>query len=124
MTKMFNKCPECGADVGRQWCVDRKLQQYCYDQGDCGWLGEPMVPEQKPLPIIKRVSVPHGGNQYEIYDKYGHILTSSRWYSTKKKAKEAMQHELDMGKKPDSVSGPHTGIIYPPFVKVKGEVFK
>ncbi|MFA5299609.1 MAG: hypothetical protein WC389_15580, partial [Lutibacter sp.] len=93
-------CPECGSTLGSDcWTTGRKLMQRC----DCGWKGEPRIPETLPIQDTKNVRVGQfWGYHYEIFDKYNHLLTSSRYYGTEKETLEEMQSDLThSNKSPD-----------------------
>ena len=114
------KCPECGSiNLGDQWQVDRKLQQYCKDY-DCGWEGPKRSPETRVIKVRKKVNV-NSGFCFEIYDKYGYILMFSRSYGSRSDSITEIKKEL---KKNDPSTQPRTAILWPSYVEVEGEVFK
>ena len=119
---MVTVCPICGSNrLTRQWCVGRTLSQKCYD---CDWIGEPKIPEDIPIITTKKVLTGQfDGFHYEVFDKYGYILTCSRTYVSKDEAMDNMRKELKLGKK-DLDAGPYTAVFWPPSVLVRGKIFK
>ena len=119
MTKLRN-CPECEESLSDCWTVGRKLQQKC----DCGWKGQPRIPEIQVIEDTKIISVNQFfGFNYEIFDKYGHITTYSRNYHNKIEAEKEMKDDLIKHNKfPDMA--PCIAILWPDTVIVHGEVFK
>ncbi len=118
----LENCPECESDdLGDHWVKGRKLQQYCHD---CGWKGEPRIPEIEEIKTTKRVQVNqfHGFN-YEIFDRYGCIMIHSQSYHTKKEAEVALKGDLQRNEK-EEIGGPCTAILWPDVVTVNGEVYK
>ena len=118
---MITKCPKCGSkDIGDRWVKGRKLSRYCYD---CDWVGLPRVPELWKIKNTREIRVGQfPGFQYEIFDRYGHILVHSRFFDTKTEVKKALMKEMKLGKK-DKDAGPYTGILWPSTVTVKGMVY-
>lgn len=133
--KTYNKCPKCGSSrISERWCEGRRLQQFCYNEGDdedfgsdvCGWVGEPRIPETRPIETTKKLYIDgFSGWHYEIYDKYGHIMISSRYYGEEKDAQKNMELDLEKGLK-DETAGPYTGVLFniPTSFIIEGQVFK
>jgi hypothetical protein len=121
MTKKLTKCPDCGEPLGSDcWVAGRKLQQSCYE---CGWEGEPRIPEPLEIKSTKEVQVNmFYGFCYEIFDKYGHLLTSSRTYDTEGEAIQALRDNLTRDNKSIDIA-PCTAVLWPKKVTVKGKVF-
>ena len=117
----FTKCPKCGSrHLTDRWKKNRKLQQSC---DECKWQSPIRTPEIIKIETIKRVIVNQfNGFCYEVFDKYGHIMTYSRSYNKKKEAEFYLFQEMTRGKE-DRDAGPYTGILWPDVVCVKGEVF-
>ena len=113
-------CPDCGSDnIDDQWCKGRKLQHYCHD---CDWKGRIRTPETKEIKTSKRVMVGQfHGWRYEVFDKYGHILISSRSYVHRADALTPMKRELNI-ESPDTQ--PRVAMLWPSFVEVMSEVFR
>lgn len=94
-------CPKCNSPyLGDRWVRERKLQQFCADSwsedDNCGWEGEPRVPEIKK--IVKSQSTLFSvGNCYEVFDRYGYTMILSRGYSSKKAAMPSILRELERG---------------------------
>ncbi len=87
---------------------------YCGDYADngwgvvpvCGWVGEARTPEVER--IVKSMSMLlYHGPHYTSYDRFGHMMTSSRGFGTKKDAQPDMQRELKRGLT-DVDAGPYT----------------
>lgn len=117
----FKECPVCESDdLGDRWQRGRKLRQYCCD---CEWKGEPRIPEHREIKTTKKVNVKHGGLNYELYDRYGYIMESSRSYSNEDEMIEAIQKRLETGKT-DKNAGPYTVIIWPEYIEVEGMIIK
>jgi hypothetical protein len=118
-----DKCPQCeSSGIGDQWASGhrRMLQQFCYE---CDWDGPARVPEQLLVSVHKQVSANHfPGFRYEIFDKYGHILISSRSYNTEEEALAEMSKELTRGEQ-NTDYGPYTGVLWPAWVIVWGKKF-
>lgn len=123
--KKLDQCPSCGFDnLGDQWCTERKLQQYCLAD-DCDWEGEPRTPEQKEIKTTATYTragcpVPYS---YTLYDRFGHVLIYSAGFSSEEECEDELFSEL-MRYRSDKVTGPCTGVIFPPRVKVEGKVYK
>ena len=114
-------CPECAESLGDQWVKGRRLQQYCEQ---CSWKGLARIPERLEIKTTKNINANmFSGFHYEIFDKYGHIMTISRSYDDKSKATEKMNIELARGKC-DEDAGPYVAILWPDSVAVVGEIFK
>ena len=123
-----DKCPKCASPLNNRWVSGRKLQQYCEhedDNGDpCGWVGVPRTPEKRRIVPVKDL---HSCGLtewcFEIYDKFGHIMISSRSYDSRAELVDDMEEELKMGVTSDY--GPYTAVMYhvPPVLKVKGKMF-
>jgi hypothetical protein len=109
------------------------LQQYCYDIDNdqllvtgCGWVGEPRTPEQRDIVTSKRLFVDtFTGWHYEVYDKYGHIMISSRYYGEEEDARKNLEKDLEKGLK-DEVAGPYTAVLFniPTIVVIEGQLIK
>lgn len=131
--KKYNKCPKCDSyQLGERWCKGRKLQQYCYNDNvndenvECGWEGEPRIPELKRIVTTKQLTVHNfSGWDYVIYDKYGYVMTVSRSFESEEDATDDLNRELKKGLT-DKIAGPYTGVLFhtPPSIKIEGQVFK
>lgn len=119
---MLTNCPNCeSSSLGDQWVgPGRKLQQYCYE---CSWRGPARVPEQKEIESVKEVMVGRfWGFQYETFDRFGHLMVSSRTYATEQEAEDALKRQLERGSQ-DKEAGPYTGVLWPATTKVIAKVF-
>jgi len=116
------ECPKClSKDLGDFWVKGRMLQTNCRV---CGWWDEPRTPEIKPISKTKKVYVNRFfGFEYELFDKYGHLLVHSATYHTQSEAKKELEKDIELHNKDIHVN-PVTGILWPSFTEVKGEVFK
>jgi hypothetical protein len=117
-------CPNCSEPVKRVWCSGRKLQWRCTE---CSWKGKPQTPEKKKIPTHKTVRVDNfAGWQFESFDKYGHISTSSRVYPSEREMMVDIDRELAIGRKEDNPAGPYTILAFnvPGTVKIKGKVYR
>jgi len=121
MPKIKN-CPDCGEELHSDcWAGGRKLQQKC---SECDWKGEPRIPDTQKIKSTKKICAGmFYGYHYEIFDKYGHISTSSRYYDSKKEAHKEMMEDLTKENTWPDYS-PCTAILWPSEVTVKGESFK
>ena len=117
----LTKCPTCGnKSLSDQWQRNRKLQQAC---SECGWLGKIRTPEILEVRTSKDVCVNQfNGFCYQVFDKYGHIMTFSRTYYAEEEAEKELLKELKQGKS-DKDAGPYTGILWPDVVCVEGKVY-
>lgn len=115
-------CPKCETiNLGDRWVAGRKLQQYCRE---CLWKGEPRIPELIKKIDTKEIMVNYfDGFNYEIFDKYGHNLLSSKYYSTKTEAIASLKKQLKLCNS-DPLVSPCTGIFWPNVITVKGEIYK
>lgn len=115
-----NDCPVCGCDdLSDMWRKGRKLRQECRE---CDWVGKERIPEEQEIVTTRRVMAGyHGGHTFEVFDRYGHILMSSRSYSTVDKARAALKRELAIGSS-NETAGPYIGVLWPATVLVTGEV--
>lgn len=116
-------CPSCGEEsITTRRVKDRKLQDYC-DEDFCGWTGDARTPPKKKVVSTREVDAGWTpGFQYEIFDKYGYILTSSESKRSMEEARAAARKELEAIK--DLHYGPGTAVVWPSTVKVTGEVIK
>jgi hypothetical protein len=131
--KKYDKCPKCGCgSLSDQWCKNRMRQQYCYNDSDertgeeCGWVGEPRIPETCRIETTKRLYInSFTGWHYEVYDKYGYIMISSRYFESEEDATYELNSELKKGLK-NELAGPYTGVLFniPTSVVIEGQVFK
>jgi hypothetical protein len=121
MTNKLIKCPDCGEPLGTDcWVAGRKLQQRC---DECGWQGEPRIPETVKIKTTKEVQVNmFGGFYYEAFDKYGHLLIASRSYDTEPEAIQELKKDLARCNKSADVA-PCTAVLWGNKVTVKGRVF-
>lgn len=131
----YKRCPKCGSRrLSERWCSGRLLEQFCYNEGDdedfgsesCGWVGEPRIPEQREIQTSKKLFIDGFASwHYEIYDKYGHIMISSRYYGEEKDAQKNMELDLEKGLK-NETAGPYTAILFniPENIVIKGKIFK
>jgi hypothetical protein len=119
----LQKCPKCGSDdLYDRWTSGRKLQLGCHD---CSWEEPPRTPELQVIKNTKSILANQfSGFCFEVYDKYGHITTYSRSYSTREKAKEELIKELTMRNKNHPDYAPCSGVLWPDKVEVIGEVIK
>ena|SRR5581483_6862173 len=119
---MFKTCPKCeSTSLGDRWVgPGRMLQQYCYN---CDWLGEARIPEQKEIELIKEITVGRfHGSYYEVFDRYGHLMISSRYYNNEKDAERELQRELAYGLE-DKDAGPYKAVLWPATVIVAGKLY-
>lgn len=118
-----SNCPICGCDdMSDMWRRGRKLRQECRK---CDWVGKERIPEEQEIVTTRRVKAGyHGGHTFEVFDRYGHILMSSRSYSTEDKARVGLKREL--GRLGEGLlnedTGPYVGVLWPATVLVIGEV--
>jgi CRISPR/Cas system-associated protein Cas7 (RAMP superfamily) len=90
----------CDGEIGDRWCKDRKLQQFCYDEVECGWKDKERVPEKRKVTNTKTCIVgDFSGWDYTIYDKYGHTMVLSRTYHSAKEAMKELESDLLRGEK-------------------------
>ncbi len=117
----YGECPECGDTcLHDSWQTGRKLQQWC---DNCDWRGEIRTPENEPIQTSKTMMAGmFGGFHYEIFDRYGHIMESSRYYISEEEAKEQMLTELGRGVN-DKDAGPYIGLMWPARVETKARVY-
>ena len=115
----YSECPRCDNDLADMWHRGRKLRQECRY---CGWTGKARTPEQREVKTTRRVQAGYrGGHSFELYDRYGHTLISSRSYSTSEEAEAALRRELAMDRE---YAAPCTGILWPATVTVEGTLIK
>ena len=115
-----NECPECGNEIVDRWQRGRKLQQACEI---CDWQGEIRIPEKIEIKTVKEVTVNQFyGFCYQVFDRYGHIMTYSKSYETEGQAEEDLLQEIEQGKR-DEDGGPYVGILWPSIVNVKGKIY-
>jgi hypothetical protein len=116
------RCPKCGSDdLYDHWVSGRKLQRGCHD---CTWKEPPRTPEIQPIESRRFIKANQFyGFHFEIYDKYGHMSTSSRSYNTKEEAREELVEMLSRQNKNPGYA-PCTGILWPDKVEVVGEVVR
>ena len=119
---MLKECFNCGStNLGDRWTAGRLLEQHCYE---CGWTAQPRIPEKLPIVVVKQVKVNQfWGFHYEVFDRYGHMMVSSRYYDKEDEAETALNKELERGKK-DFNAGPYTAVLWPARTLVEGRVFK
>jgi hypothetical protein len=119
---IIKECPRCGSDdISTYWVKQRKLQPRC---NDCHWKGEPITPENREIKNTKEVLCnSFEGFHFEAYDKYGHIICSSRSYDTEKDAVEEINKEIEIGKR-DEYAGPYTVILWPDVVTITGKIIR
>lgn len=126
MSQKVKTCPECGStDLGDSWQAKRRLKQFCHEE-DCFWEGPLRVPELLKVSGKKEVYLnAFTGHTYEIYDRYGHIMTLSQTYATSEMAIQEMKNELVKGET-DVAAGPYTGVLFkiPLSVMITGKMFK
>jgi hypothetical protein len=115
-------CPKCGSDdISDCWCKGRMLQRSC---NDCDWKEQPRVPEKISVKTTKKVAVTQfGGFTYEIFDRYGHIMVSSRSYGKKAEMVESLNKEM-VRSETDVTAGPYTAVMWDDHVVVKGTVWR
>lgn len=120
MMKANSPCPNCGSEyIYNRWVAGRKLQRGCED---CDWKEAPRIPEIQEIKSTRTVKANQFyGYCYEAFDKYGHIMTSSRSYNTEEEARTALRKELDTWNK-DPDYAPCAGVLWPSEVQVIGEV--
>lgn len=116
------ECPICKSDdISNIWVKNRMLQCRCRD---CGWRGNPRVPEIIPIEFTREICVNQFyGWEYELFDKYGHVLIYSKTYDKKENLLKELNAEMDRYNSNVDVA-PVTAIIWPPSVTVLGEVYK
>lgn len=116
------QCPECGSKPMSDLWVGpgRSLRQHCYS---CGWDGPSRIPEQQAIITSKLISVEQfGGFNYELYDRFGHIMLYSRSYHNEEEAEASLKLDIKCGKT-DKDAGPYTAVLWPSTIEVKGKVF-
>jgi len=122
--KKHKECPKCGeSNLGDFWQKGRKLKQVCREY-ECNWEGKARTPEKCKIESTK--VIPAGqfsGYSYNVFDKYGHALISSRTYNSRAKAKSELLKDMKRGKT-DKNAGPYTGVLWPSTVTVTGRVYK
>jgi len=115
----YDDCPVCGDSLSDMWRRGRKLRQECHN---CDWVGEERTPELQPIKTARKVLVSqHGGFTFEVFDRYGHALMSSRSYSDYGEAKEALRRELAIERKD---ADPCTGVLWPKTVIARGVIIR
>lgn len=116
----YPDCPVCGCgDLSDMWRRGRKLRQECRE---CDWVGKERIPEEQEIVTTRKVMAGyHGGHTFQVFDRYGHVLISSRSYPTADEARVALKRELDMGQL-NETAGPYVGVLWPTTVTVTGEV--
>lgn len=117
---LHEHCPECYSGcLYNCVCEHRFNQQRCYD---CGWAGEPFVPEQRVVRTSKDVPVGRG-HCYELFDKYGHPILLSGAFASAAAAREQAEKGVAHGRT-DEHAGPYKAVVWPSLVKVKGELIQ
>lgn len=119
---MLTACPLClSRCLGNQWVgPGRLLQQYCYD---CGWHGARQVPETKLIQTTREVVVgSRYAFNYEVYDRFGHVLIYSKSYNTENEAIVDLKQDLALGLK-DEEAGPYKAVLWPATVQMEGKLF-
>jgi hypothetical protein len=121
MARPVKLCPQCGTDdISDCWAPGRMLQRRC---NDCNWKEEPRVPEKVPVETTRKVAVTQfGGFTYEVFDRFGHIMVSSRSYGKKAEMVASLDREMERSEA-DSVAGPYTAVMWDDRVTVKGTVW-
>lgn len=117
-----NDCPICGCDdLSDMWRKGRKLRQECRE---CDWVGKERIPEQQVIAITRNVLAGYqSGHTFEVFDRYGHVLMSSRSYSSADDTRVALKRELEVGRL-NATAGPYVGLLWPATVLVIGEVIR
>ena len=115
----INVCPSCGDDeFYEKWEANRLLSKNCYS---CTWKSKPYPPKLRKIRTAKTIDANQfPGFHYQIFDKFGHIMTSSRSYNSKSEAKAEIEKELVYGRT-DKDAGPYTAVLWPASVTVRGE---
>jgi len=113
-------CPKCeSVDTGDRWVRDGKLQRYCRV---CNWRDIARIPETLVIQTRKEVLVGlFYGFHYDLFDRYGHYRTCSRYFKTKEEALQELNKEIDHGRK-DQNRGPYTAVLWPSTAVIEGEV--
>jgi len=116
--KRLKTCPSCGEDGLRTvWAKGRTLQQECREY-DCGWKGEPFIPEKKPIRTVKSVQI-EGYWYYEMFDQYGQIATVSEGFDSRTEATMKAKKDIERTSKAPGY-GQCTAVVWPPTTKATG----
>jgi len=117
----YKECPECGEPhLADEWQRGRKLRQRCHE---CGWVGEPRTPEKQRVSKVKTICASQfSGYCYEVFDQYGHAITSSRSYGRRDEALKAMFEDIERDERMPNVA-PCRAVLWPATVKVRGQLF-
>jgi hypothetical protein len=115
-------CPNCECDdLSDRWVAGRKLQQKC---NDCGWKSESRIPETIPIRTSKIICINRfNGFEYEVFDRYGHIMIHSRSYSSRDEMIKNLEEDMKRSET-DVNAGPYTAVIWNDVIEVQGEVYK
>jgi hypothetical protein len=112
------------------------LQQYCHgassfgdyeEDTQCGWVGEPRIPERKRITNTDTLRLDEFfGWHYLIYDKYGHLSTDSATHDTRAEAMEALEEDMTPKEGYIDPAAPLTAVLFkvPSNVTIKGKMFK
>lgn len=115
---LHEECPECFSEHLRVCvCKHRLNRQECYE---CGWTGEPFVPEQRVVRTSRDILVDRGCC-YELFDKYGHPILLSGVFPSEADARKQAEKDVAHGRT-DEDAGPYKAVVWPRSVKVKGEL--
>ena len=110
---MSSKCPECEEPL-RTVCADKRMRrEMCYE---CGWKGEPYIPEKKEVLDTKEVFLDPW--HYVIYDQYGYSMIHSQGYPSGEDCFEAASKNLERLFQRDGIK--YEAIVWPPKTIVQG----
>jgi len=122
VVKKVDECPRCGEDGDLRdfWQRGRKLQQECRE---CGWKGPMRTPETITVRTEKKIPAGQfGGWHFEVFDRYGHLMHSSRYYSTEAVARAEMEKACALENRSEDCA-PVCGVLWPSTVVVTGELY-
>jgi hypothetical protein len=105
------------------------LQQVCgaYGEDGCGWKGEPYTPPKRRITNTMELRVDDFyGWHYLVYDKHGHLQTSSATYDTRMEAMEKLEEALTPNDGYINPAAPLTAVLFkvPCRVIIKGTMFR
>lgn len=113
-------CPRCEEPgLADCWTSGRRLRQECMSDC-CNWVGNSRTPETIPIQHEKKYWSFRPGHCYEVYDKYGHCMVSSRSFNLEEDCFNAMMKEIEHY---DENCSPKTGVIWPTYVTARASVW-
>jgi hypothetical protein len=129
-------CPKCGNTdhLAERWAKGRMLEQCCHAPldvfgylGSCNWVGTPYTPEKICITTTVKVRLDEiYGWHYQVFDKYGHVVTDSVTYGSKAEAMEELVDDITPKEGYDDPAAPYTAILVriPPTMTLEGEAFQ